>query len=296
MQRVDSIGLVAAVPRAALPAVSSTWTWAGRAALMLVVLLYLAVVLVGPVLALVMETRDVGFQAALEAVNSEAALDALQRSLVLVAIALVVNAVVGTLGAIAVVRHRFIGRGLVRALCDLPLAVSPVMIGLAFLLLLGREGSLSPVLDALGLEVVFSFPGLVVATLFVTLPYTVGEVAHVLEEIGTSEEEAATTLGASPLQTLWRVTVPNIRVAVGYGLLMTTARTLGEFGAVVVLGGSISGQTQTATTFIHDAIEERQLAGAHGMAIVLAVMSVALLLSLEWAKARRQAAINKAST
>jgi sulfate transport system permease protein len=204
-----------------------------------------------------------------------------------------VNATVGTIGAIALVRHRFFGRQLVSALCDLPLAVSPVMIGLAFLLLLGRDGALAPALEWLDWKLVFSFPGLVIGTLFVTLPYTIREVAYVLEEIGTSEEEAAATLGASPWQTFTQVTFPNIRVALGYGLLMTTARTLGEFGAVLVLGGSISGQTQTATTFIHDAIEERQLASAYGMALVLGALSVALLLALEWAKAHRQKAVGK---
>lgn len=296
MQRVEPMSITALPERTVLPVVSTTWTAAGRVALVSGVLFYLAVVLVGPMVALVVESGEVGFRAAFAEATSTAALDALRMSLVLVAIALVVNSVIGTLGAIALVRHRFVGRGLVSALCDLPLAVSPVMVGLAFLLLVGRDGVLSPVLDSIGLKVVFSFPGLVVATLFVTLPYTVREVAYVLEEIGTSEEEAATTLGASPWQTFCRVTLPNIRVALGYGLLMTTARTLGEFGAVLVLGGSISGQTQTATTFIHDAIEERQLAGAYGMAIVLALTSVALLLSLEWVKARRQAAMGRATT
>jgi sulfate transport system permease protein len=251
------------------------------------VLVYLGSVLLGPIVALGVETAELGIGRALAAVTTSTALAALRMSVVLVVIALVINALVGTLGAIAIVRHRFIGRHLVSALCDLPLAVSPVMIGLAFLLLVGRDGFLAPVLDAIGLKVVFSFPGLVIATLFVTLPYTVREVAYVLDEIGTSEEEAAITLGASPWQTFWRVTLPNIRLALGYGLLMTTARTLGEFGAVLVLGGSISGQTQTATTFIHDAIEERQLPGAYGMAAVLAILSVALLLILEWAKGRR---------
>lgn len=296
MQGVEPMGVTALPERAVLPAVSTTWIGFGRIALLGGVLLYLLLVLVGPMVALLFETNEVGFGAALAAATSPTALDALGMSLVLVAIALIVNAVMGTLGAIALVRHRFFGREFVSALCDLPLAVSPVMIGLAFLLLVGRDGALSPVLQALELKVVFSFPGLVVATLFVTLPYTVREVAYVLEEIGTSEEEAATTLGASPWQTFFWVTLPNIRVALGYGLLMTTARTLGEFGAVLVLGGSISGQTQTATTFIHDAIEERQLAGAYGMALVLALMSVALLLSLEWAKTRRQAAIGRETT
>ena len=143
----------------------------------------------------------------------------------------------------------------------------------------------------------FSFPGLVIAALFVTLPYTIREVAYVLEEIGIGEEEAATTLGASPMQTFFRVTLPNIRIALGYGLLMTAARTLGEFGAILVLGGSISGQTQTATTFIQDAIEERQLPEAYGMALVLGITSVTLLLGLESVKGRRQAKKSgKAST
>lgn len=296
MQGSEPLGLIGLPEQTDLPVVSPTWTAAGRVALIASVFFYLTVVLVGPMIALGIETGEVGFGAALAAATSPVALEALGMSLLLVAIALVVNAVVGTFGAIALVRHRFIGRGLVSALCDLPLAVSPVMIGLAFLLLLGRDGALSPVLDSLGIKVVFSFPGLVIATLFVTLPYTVREVAYVLEEIGTSEEEAATTLGASPWQTFCRVTLPNIRVALGYGLLMTTARTLGEFGAVLVLGGSISGQTQTATTFIHDAIEERQLDGAYGMALILALLSVALLLSLEWAKARRNTANGKATT
>lgn len=149
---------------------------------------------------------------------------------------------------------------------------------------------MSPLLEAIGLKIVFTFWGLLLGTLFVTLPYTIREVAYVLEEIGTDEEEAATTLGASPWQTFFKVTLPNVRIPLGYGLLMAAARTLGEFGAVLVLGGSISGQTQTATTFIHDSIEERQLPAAYGMAVLLALASVVLLLALEWMKERQAAA------
>ena len=162
------------------------------------------------------------------------------------------------------------------------------MIGLAFMLLVGRGGWLAPPLETLGWKVLFSFPGLVLGTLFVTLPYTLREVVYVLEEIGTSEEEAAATLGASPVQTFLRVTLPNIRIGLGYGLLMTVARSLGEFGAVLVLGGSISQQTQTATTFIHDMIDERETAAAYGMALLLALISIGLWLTIEWAKRRRQ--------
>jgi sulfate transport system permease protein len=296
MQRTDTMPLTAAPQSAAVPTISPTWTAVGRGLLLGTVLHYLGTVLVGPMAALFVETTEIGLSAAARAVLAPAALDALLMSLVLVIIALIVNAVVGTLGAIAIVRQNFFGRGALSAMFDLPLAVSPVMIGLAFILLVGRGGTVTPWLDALGWKVVFSFPGVVIGTLFVTLPYTVREVAYVLEEIGTSEEEAAITLGASPWQTFWRVTLPNIRIPLGYGLLMTIARTLGEFGAVLVLGGSISGQTQTATTFIHDAMEERQDASAYGMALVLAVMSVGLLLALEWAKTRRQQALKKATT
>lgn len=299
MQRVDVEPLrMTPVPATAvLPTVSKPRTILGQLTLAAVVLVYLGVILLAPIVALVVETAKVGFGPALEAVMTPDALSALERSFLLVVIALAVNTVVGTLGAVVIVRHRFPGRRLLSALFDLPLAVSPVMIGLGFLLLVGRDGLFEPALVTLGWKVVFSFPGLVIGTLFVTLPYTVREIAYVLEEIGTSEEEAATTLGASPWQTFFRVTLPNIRLALGYGLLMTAARTLGEFGAVLVLGGSISGQTQTATTFIHDAIEERHLAGAYGMAMVLAVVSVALLLVLEFAKSRRQpATAGKAGT
>lgn len=257
------------------------------------VLLYIALVLLSPMIGLLIETSRLGFFAVFAAVATGAGFEALWMSFVLVVIAVLVNAVVGTLGAIAIVRHRFLARGLISVLCDLPLAVSPVMIGLAFLLLVGRDGTFAPMLQALGIKIVFSFPGIVLGTLFVTLPYTVREVAYVLDEIGTSEEEAAMTLGASTIQTFFLVTLPNIRLALGYGLLMTSARALGEFGAVLVLGGSISGHTQTATTFIHDALEERQLAEAYGMALVLALFSVALLLALEWAKRRKLPITNK---
>lgn len=289
MQRAETLR-TAAVASHALPHVSVLRNTLTRAALTTLALAYLGVILLAPLLALLHETAALGFDTALSAVLTADALAALGMSAQLVVIAVVVNGAVGTLGALVIVRHRFVGRRLLSALFDLPLAVSPVMVGLGFLLLAGRDGVLAPGLAMVGIEVMFSPAGLIVATLFVTLPYTLREVAYVLEELGTSEEEAATTLGASPMQTFMRVTLPNIRVALGYGLLMTAARTLGEFGAVLVLGGSIAGQTQTATTFIHDALEERAQAGAYGMALVLAATSVVWLMVLELAKRRRQPA------
>jgi sulfate transport system permease protein len=270
-----------AAPTLAAPARRVTTACALRVALIALVVAYLGVVLVGPIAALLVELAEAGVTEALSTLLSPDALRALGISVSLVVIAVAVNAVVGTVGAIAIVRHRFPLRSVVDALADLPLAVSPVMIGLAFLLLFGRDGLLDPLLDALDLRIVFAFPGLVIGTLFVTLPYAIREVVYLLEQLGTSEEEAAATLGASPFQVFRYVTLPNLRPALGYGLLMTVARAFGEFGAVLVLGGSISGKTQTATTFIHDAIEERMSSAAYAMAALLSLVSVVLLLALE---------------
>lgn len=247
---------------------------------------YIGFVLVVPLTTLAVELAQLGLSSTFSATFTPDSWDAFLRSVAITAIVLVVNAVVGVGGALVIVRQDFPGRSVLSALVDLPLAVSPVMIGLGVLLVVGRDGILGPWLESTGVRLTFSFPGLVIATLFVTLPYTLREVAYVLEELGTVEEEAAGTLGANPWQTFWRVTLPNIRLALGYGLLMTMARSLGEFGAVLVLGGSISGATQTATTFIHDALEERNVAGAYGMAALLCSISIVLLAALESVKHR----------
>jgi sulfate transport system permease protein len=259
----------------------------GPIALGLIVLAYLGTILIAPLGAMAYEIVALGPLTALRSLLEPNALLALRMTAILTALSVTINAVVGTLGAVAIVRHRFPLRSVVNALADLPLAVSPVMVGLAFILLFGREGSLAPLMDALGIKVVFAFAGLLLGTLFVSLPYTIREVAYVLEELGTSEEEAAATLGASPFQIFFRVTLPNVRFGLAYGVLMTLARSVGEFGAVLVLGGSISGQTQTATTFIHDAIDQRATGSAYGMALLLALVSVVLLLGLEWFKRKK---------
>lgn len=259
----------------------------GQVLLGAIVLAYLGTVLIAPLGAMAVELIALGPGKALHSLLEPNALRALRMTLILAVLSVAINAVVGTLGAIALVRHRFPLRPLINALSDLPLAVSPVMVGLAFILVFGREGFLAPLTEAAGIKVVFAFTGLLLGTLFVSLPYTIREVAYVLEELGTSEEEAAATLGASPWQIFFRVTLPNARFGLAYGLLMTLARSVGEFGAVLVLGGSISGQTQTATTFIHDAIDQRSTASAYGMALLLALISVILLLGLEWFKRKK---------
>lgn len=220
-----------------------------------------------------------------EALMAPEALRAMMLTGVIALITVVANGVFGIAGALVVVRHRFVGRQLLDALVDLPLALSPVMTGLAFLLLFGRSGILRPVTDLMGMQVAFAFPGLVIATLFVTLPFTMREVALVLQELGDQEEQAASSLGASPLQTFFRVTLPNIRHGLVVGTTLTLARALGEFGAVLVLGGAIANKTQTATTFIHTAVEERQEPAAFGMALILAALAVAALGILQYRRA-----------
>lgn len=248
---------------------------------------YLGIVLLTPLLGLGAAVWDAGVGRVLSALTKPAAIEAVTMTGILVLISVLVNGIIGTAAGIVLVRQKFRGREWLNALFDLPIAISPVMIGLGFLLLVGRQGVFGDLLSSLDIKITFAFPGLVIGTLFVTLPYTVREVGYVLEELGTSEEDAAATLGASPWQTFWRVTLPNIKTGLSYGLLMTVARSVGEFGAVLVLGGSISGRTQTASTFIHDAIEERQPAEAYGMALLLSVVSIVLLLLLEWSKKKR---------
>jgi len=256
-------------------------------AIVLAVAAYLGLLLVLPLGAMGVRALAEGPGTLLASLAQREALEGLLLTLIVAAICVVFNGIFGIAGALVLTRHRFLGRRVLDALVDLPLAVSPVMTGLAFLLIFGRGGWLASSLDLLGLKVTFAVPGLILATLFVTFPFTLREVAYVLEELGTDEDQAATTLGASPWQTFWLVTLPNIRFGLGYGIVLTLARALGEFGAVLVVGGAISGRTQTATTFIYNALEERQEPAAYSMALVLALVSVALLVAIEWLKRRR---------
>lgn len=241
-----------------------------------IVLVYLGVVLLAPIAALLVAAVRVGLPALAEAVTAPYAVSSLLVSLGLAGFALLFNGVFGVATAIVLVRDRYILGKAIGALLDISLAVSPVMAGLAMLLLFGRGGWFEGFSIA-GLRVPFAFPGLVLATLFVTLPYVPAEVAHMLREVGTEEEAAASTLGASPWRTFRRITFPNVRAGIIVGGILTVTRALGEFGAVLVIGGAIAGKTETATTFIYAAMEERQRAAAIGMAILLASVSLVAL-------------------
>jgi sulfate transport system permease protein len=263
------------------------WTTA-RIIVFVLVLLYVGAILVLPLGALVLEAMRLGTSAIVRGIFSPDARAALQLTLLLTLIAVVCNGVFGVAAALTLVRQRFRGIAMLDATIDLVLAVSPVMIGLAFLLLVGRGGWFSPALQTIDLRVAFAFPGLVLATLFVTLPFTVREVSYVLAEVGNDEEHVAATLGSSPWRTFFRVTLPNIRRGLTLGLTLTAARALGEFGAVLVLGGAVAGRTDTATTFIYGALEERNDAAAFGLAIVLALMSMGFLVTLEHLRKKRR--------
>jgi sulfate/thiosulfate transport system permease protein len=241
---------------------------------------YLAVLLVLPVGFVFYKTFEHGFAAAWDSVTTPDARSAFWLTIEMVAIAVPLNTLFGVVAAVAIVRHRFRGRALFNALLDLPFAISPVVVGLALLLVYGRTGWFGDWIAQNGLRVVFSTPGMVLATIFVSLPFVVREVIPVLREVGTEQEQAAATLGAGPLQTFWRVTLPAIRWGVAYGVVLTTARALGEFGAVSVVSGHIAGQTETLTLHVQDRFEAFDLTGAYAASLVLALLALATLLSM----------------
>ena len=216
------------------------------------------------------------------------ALHALWLTVLIAAIAVPLNTVFGILCALVIVRHRFRGVGLVNALVDLPLALSPIVVGLSLLLLYGSDGWFGEALAASGIQVIFSLPGMVLATIFVSLPFVVREVVPVLREIGTDQEQAAATLGAGSFQTFRRITFPAIRWAVAYGVVLTTARALGEYGAVTVVSGRIVGETQTMTIHVEERFQSFDLVGAYAASVVLAILAIAVLLLMTLFKPKEE--------
>jgi len=254
----------------------------GKYAVRFFALGYLAVLLAAPVGFVFWRTFEHGVGPAWDAVTSHDAVHALKVTLILVAIAVPANTVFGLMCSLAIVRHRFPGAGIVNAVVDLPLALSPVVAGLALLLLYGRGGWLG------GHGVLFALPGMVLASIFVSLPFVVREVVPVLREIGTEQEQAAVTLGASAFQTFLRVTWPAIRWATAYGVVLTTARALGEFGAVSVVSGRLVGQTETLTLYVQDRYVGFDTVGAYAAAGVLALIAVATLILMTTLKPKEE--------
>jgi sulfate/thiosulfate transport system permease protein len=253
---------------------------ATRMALRALALGYLLLLLALPVFTVFWRTFENGLEPVLQALSRPAFQSAFWLTLQITLIAVPINTIFGVIAALALVRRRFPGRSLLNALIDLPFAVSPVVIGLALVLVYGKNGWLGGMLEDIGFPVIFAVPGMILATLFVSLPFVVREVMPVLREIGTDQEQAAYTLGASPWATFWRVTLPAIRWGVIYGVILTTARSLGEFGAVAIVSGKISGKTETLTTHVEERFHAFDLVGAYAASIVLALMALSVLLAM----------------
>ena len=253
---------------------------ARRLALRIVALGYLAAVLIAPVVMVFWRTFENGTDAAWAAISSPESINAFKLTLLITLIAVPLNAVFGIVAALAIVRRRFPGKGLLNAFIDLPLALSPVVVGLSLFLLYGRDGWFGGWLERHDFQVLFALPAMVLATVFVSLPFVAREVVPTLREIGDEHEQAARTLGASSWQTFWKVTLPALRWAVIYGVVLTTARCLGEYGAVAVVSGRIQGQTETATLRVEERYDSFDLAGAYAISLVLAATAVVVLVAM----------------
>jgi sulfate/thiosulfate transport system permease protein len=253
---------------------------ASRYGLRSVALVYLALILVLPVGMVFYRAFENGLQPVLQALIDPQALHALYLTVVIAAIAVPLNTVFGVFCALLMVRRAFPGKSFLSVLIDVPFAVSPVVVGLSLILVYGRTGWLGGWLAENGIRVIFAWPSMVLATIFVSLPFVVREVIPVLQEVGVEQDQAAHTLGATPWQTFWRVTLPAIRSGVTYGVILTTARALGEFGAVSIVSGKIAGQTSTLTVHVEERFQQFDLVGAYTSSLVLAVIALVIVLAM----------------
>lgn len=253
-----------------------------------IVLLYIGVLILAPLAAIIFGAFSRGVGPFVSALTHPDALHAFWLTLMLSVSAVVLNTVFGVAIAWVLVRDRFPGRRFVNGLVDLPLVVSPVIAGYMIILLFGRRGWFAPLVAATGIKVVFALPGMLFVTVFVSLPFVIREVMPVLAAMGEDQERAAHTLGASGWQTFWRVALPGIRWGVLYGMTLTLARALGEFGAVLVVSGAVSGLTETTTLYIYRTMDERQYVSAYAASLVLAALSFTILLGMEWFRRRTE--------
>ncbi len=248
---------------------------------------YLLLLLIVPVGLILWRTFEPGVGAFFESVTTPAALSALQLSLLVVAIVVPLNVIFGVPTALVLARNRFRGKSLLQAVIDLPFAVSPVVVGVALILLWGSAGAFGFVENNLGFKIIFGLPGIVLASIFVTVPFVIREVEPVLHELGTDQEEAAATLGSSWWQTFWRITLPSIRWGLTYGIVLTVARTLGEFGAVIMVSSNLPGTSQTLTLLVADRHARGAEYGAYAISTLLMAVAVIVLIVQVILDARR---------
>jgi sulfate transport system permease protein len=260
----------------------------GRRAIIALALLWVSLLLLLPLAAIVWTVARAGLSSVAHTLTQPDVLHAFQLTLIITVITVLITGVFGVIVAWVLVRQRFHGRSLLNAIVDIPFALSPVTVGLAAVVLFGPGGWFQPFFAARGIHVIYALPAMILVTIFICIPFTIREVVPVLEEIGLDEEDASRTLGASVWHTFFKVTLPNIRWALAYGVALTTARAIGEIGAVLVVSGLIQGKTETATLFIYRAYEERQTAEAYIVALVLAAVSVAVLIVIESLRHRQE--------
>jgi sulfate transport system permease protein len=261
---------------------SSRWT------LRTIAIVYVGLLLGYPVGLLIWHTFSKGLGPVWSTISAPSAVNAFELTGVLAAWTLVLNTLFGVTLSILMVRHTFPGKRLLNAFIDLPFAVSPVVVGLSLRLVYGKTSGFGGWLEARGIQIIFSTPGMAMATLFVTLPLIARELIPVLEEIGDDQEKAAWTLGASRFQTFWRITLPGIRWALAYGVVLTLARALGEYGAVAVVSGRILDQTLTATLYVDNLFDNFNQQGAYTVAMVLAVTAILALLLLNFLRPKER--------
>lgn len=261
----------------------------GRRLLTAAVLGWFALLILVPTLALVRGAFSGGLAPFWQALSSPDALRAFRLTVGITLVATALNTVFGLAFAVVLVRHRFWGKTLADGLVDLPFAVSPIIAGLMLVILYGPQGWIGRWLESAGVRVVYAWPGMALATAFVTLPFVVREVVPVLREFGVEQEEVSYTLGAGRWTTFWRVTLPSVRWGLAYGVTLTVARSLGEFGALLVVSGNILGRTQTATLYVHDGIESFNTEGAYAASVLLAGVSFVLLIGMETLRKRVEA-------
>ena len=260
--------------------------WGSRG-LIAIVIAYVGILILAPLVSLAHGAFEQGVGAVFEAFNQSFVFTSFWNTVWISLVVVMIHAIFGTIVSWVFVRHRFPGGGLINGLIDMPFAVSPVVAGYMLLLLFGRNGLFGPLVEATGIRVAFAFPGMVLATLFVTMPFMVREIVPVLEAFDTRQEKAAATLGANSWQTFWRVTFPALRWGLIYGVTLTFARALGEFGAVLVIGGAAQGSLMTATLFIYHALEERQYIAAYSAALALGLFSLVLVVGSDWLRSRK---------
>src|SRR3954454_18652295 len=259
-----------------------------RFGLRAVALLYLGALLAVPVGLVFYRTFEHGGSQFWDAITTPAAIHAFWLTIEIARIAVPLNTIFGVIAALALVRGRFRGKWLIEAIIDIPFAVSPIVIGLSLILVYGSGGWLGSWLVDHGIHVIFSVPGMVLATIFVSLPFVVREVEPVLREVGDEQEQAAATLGANPRQIFTRITLPAIRWGIAYGVVLSMARAIGEFGAVSVVSGKISGQTETLTLIVEKRFQNFDVAGAYAASLLLVVIALVTLFAMTLIKPRKE--------